>query len=380
VAPSGPAGIAPPGPQIELLAHAALDPRPKAAAAWRRWCETGPAEDAGAAARRWFPAVWWNLGGPEAQETGAEVLAASYAETWGRFQELAMRAGEALAALRAAGVGSLLLKGLPLATLHYERPALRPMADVDLLVAPRDRTEALRVLAGLGYRAVRRPPTQALELMHSLGLVGPRGVSVDLHWYALLECCHPGADDELWAHAVPCPAGEEEGRAPDATDSLLTVCAHGVRWSPEAHAIWIADVATLLRRRGGAIDWERLARAATARSMSGRVAVALSYVMSGFGTAPPAGVVARLSAAGGTWAERLELRLRQRPPGLLSGAVLHWFVHRRRVRAGIAPHGPAAFARYLQAAWGLASPWRVPAAAVGRSWSRRRPGGRPDGP
>jgi hypothetical protein len=63
---------------------------------------------------------------------------------------------EALAALHAASVAVMPLKGSLLATRYYPEPGLRPMNDLDLLVQPEDEPRAIAALAGLGYQPLMR--------------------------------------------------------------------------------------------------------------------------------------------------------------------------------------------------------------------------------
>jgi hypothetical protein len=61
--------------------------------------------------------------------------------------------------LRAAGVEVVALKGAALAFFHYPDPALRPMGDLDLLLAePGDIARATDALAGAGWRALFDTP------------------------------------------------------------------------------------------------------------------------------------------------------------------------------------------------------------------------------
>lgn len=93
-------------------------------------------------------------------------------------------AGEVTAALEAAGVESLLVKGPAIAHLLYADGAPRPYADCDLLVRETDVPRAGRVLVSLGFaragdedRAVR-----ADELHAHTWLRRRDRAEVDLHW------------------------------------------------------------------------------------------------------------------------------------------------------------------------------------------------------
>jgi hypothetical protein len=76
-----------------------------------------------------------------------------------RARRLRTTLQETVAALRAAGVEVVALKGAALAFFHYPDPALRPMGDLDLLLRdPRDLARATEALSGAGWRAFLDTP------------------------------------------------------------------------------------------------------------------------------------------------------------------------------------------------------------------------------
>jgi hypothetical protein len=95
---------------------------------------------------------------------------------------------EILVRFTAAGVECLLLKGAHLRRRLYAEPALRPMGDLDLLVAPLQIAQARQVLWDMGYRPVPWTPDLApgyLERFeYEMTLEPPPGrhLLVDLHW------------------------------------------------------------------------------------------------------------------------------------------------------------------------------------------------------
>lgn len=123
-----------------------------------------------------LPAIW-----PEVIRRACHADAIS--ET---VHELAARAEtlRVVAALDRAGVRSLLMKGGGLAYSHYPRPALRPRADCDLLVAPSQRDAAWQILQSLGYRRISGPAGKYVGYQFELRHDDPRGFThdVDLHW------------------------------------------------------------------------------------------------------------------------------------------------------------------------------------------------------
>jgi hypothetical protein len=89
-------------------------------------------------------------------------------------------AAEVSAALSAAGLRVVLLKGAALATWLYDDGTVRPYGDVDLLVAPGDHDKAERVLAVLGF--VRKGlGLSALEEPDHARAWARDGATIDLH-------------------------------------------------------------------------------------------------------------------------------------------------------------------------------------------------------
>ena len=77
---------------------------------------------------------------------------ASYDRAAGRNREIYSELGEVLAALRSVDVLVIVLKGAQLAATVYPDPALRSMADIDLLVRREDIARTAAVLLALGFR------------------------------------------------------------------------------------------------------------------------------------------------------------------------------------------------------------------------------------
>lgn len=90
-----------------------------------------------------------------------------------------------LISFHAAGVAAIPLKGAYLAHTVYERPALRQMVDLDILVHWEQMDTAIRLLEGLGYIPVRKPVLDEryrAAYHHYPVFLHPSGVRVELHW------------------------------------------------------------------------------------------------------------------------------------------------------------------------------------------------------
>ena len=84
-----------------------------------------------------------------------EWLHHQYTMNQRRIQALHDDLQKILGAARAAGIPIMPLKGSILGLLHYPDPALRPMGDLDLVVAPQDFAAMVAVLRALQYTPIK---------------------------------------------------------------------------------------------------------------------------------------------------------------------------------------------------------------------------------
>lgn len=154
-----------------------------------------------------------------------------------------------------AGIAALLMKGTALAYSHYADPALRPRADSDVLVAPRDRDAALRILRDMGYRRISGPAAAHVGYQSEMTRTDGRGetTSVDLHWRVsnaqsfawLLDF------DELAAASVEVPVLASSARRLGDAHALLHALLHRagnelfVRRGFGDRLIWLHDFRVL---------------------------------------------------------------------------------------------------------------------------------------
>ena len=73
-----------------------------------------------------------------------------------------------LLAFSAAGIPVILLKGAALAHLVYFSPAVRPMADIDVLIDPADKEPAIAIAGSLGYSFAPQHASHFAGAMHHL--------------------------------------------------------------------------------------------------------------------------------------------------------------------------------------------------------------------
>lgn len=206
-----------------------------------------------------------------------------------------------LAALGAAGLRAVPLKGTTLAEQAYGELGLRTQIDLDLYVSPRQLPAAFSVLETNGYRRAIPPGLRPDQLaatgdeftsqcfFESSG--GRLPVLLELHWRLL-----PMREEELDAELVPFavgPVGNTGYRLPRELN-LLYLCLHAAsdRW---ASLKSLADLAHWVVREPP--DWERLLAAASRLRLRRVLSITLAALETYFQIPIPTPVQAALAVA-----------------------------------------------------------------------------------
>ncbi len=279
-------------------------------------------------------------------------------EAYARVGSANRRSLEALdavwAALARRGIDCLLLKGADLVPRLYGVRGLRPMADVDLLVRPRDLAAIDECLRALGYKPemagnpTYRAPGEAVVL----------DLVTDL-WYT-------DDTEAVWRRAVPRGRGR---LGMGAEDLLIFLTAYTVLHRGHLAPSFGEDLVRLMRQEP--LDWGFILAEAGRLRLRVPLFHGLSHVARRTAAAVPPGVLARLAPAG--VGERLLAfllrRLVREEPALDLGHFLllvpgpgrrGW----RRLREALAPSSEFLQRRY--GARGAAHPLRT---RIGRALS-----------
>jgi hypothetical protein len=230
--------------------------------------------------------------------------------TWvnGRRQYLlgVQQLSRVLASFQGEGVPVIPLRGPMLAELLYRDPGLRPFTDLDLLVREGDRPRALSLLSGLGYRHMEAGLPLSLELnwRHAASFTAedPDTLPIDLHWgvvdYPGVAPTAPIDHQELWDRAVQTqgPGGVRWGLCPE--DLLIYLALHWAVHHALSGLIWQLDLALLISRHYGTLDWDAVVERAGRWQIRGPVFFALRELREGFEMAVPAWVLTQLKPAG----------------------------------------------------------------------------------
>ncbi len=156
----------------------------------------------------------------------------------------------AAAALDAAGIPFVALKGAALGAALYAAPALRPMTDVDLLVTPAARERALAALAAAGFV---RPSAEIeafwAEAFYNLPLDPPPGQAgkLELHWSIAQEGRHAPDVEGIVARARVVDAAGCRLPIPSPADLLLHQSLHLSYHYFEPKLVWLHDLALIHR-------------------------------------------------------------------------------------------------------------------------------------
>lgn len=217
-----------------------------------------------------------------------------------------------------AGVAVLPLKGAAMLERYYAEPALRPMADIDLLVRPADLPRLDRVLAELGFQALEEtarhrtygrgvPVVVAWEYEHP---DNPRGVEVHTSVGERLRAINYDITEALWAGAAPATFDGAPGLLPAPAGLLHHLLIHTCHniINRRLRLIQLYDIA-LVAPAVGAAEWQVLSAAATQAGEARLLYAPLALAEGCFGPLAPKEVREQLAAATPATLRRLIGRL-----------------------------------------------------------------------
>ncbi len=211
-----------------------------------------------------YPLLYRNLrdlgfpGVPEAVETELKSLFLTNAF---RNQLLAEELARVLGLLSEAGIRVIPLKGVALAQALYGDAAARVCVDIDILVPPKDVTQAIQLILASGYHAESSHPYfSQLTLRHGRhfhAVREGRGISfvVEVHWKLVQHSSkNEEAVNDLWAEARPqtCFGQPAFSFSPEWEFLYLSIHAADHDWQILK---WLADIHQAAL--SGAVNWQK---------------------------------------------------------------------------------------------------------------------------
>ena len=162
-----------------------------------------------------------------------------------------------------------LLKGISITEQYYPLPHLRPMRDIDFLIAETDLPVVEEILLALGYsQPFQRSRRNGAEYHHGNPFVHQqKGIWVEVHWGLFSSLTPFGADrlfqrEHLMAQLQPSTfQGRNVTRLSDELQ-LVYIASHWAReYNPTAvlgATVALLDIIYLLRHRKRPLDWEKI--------------------------------------------------------------------------------------------------------------------------
>ncbi len=274
----------------------------------------------------------------------SDILAAMRPSVAAETALAMLREGElrrVLAALGAAGVTPLLLKGAHLAFTLYPSPDRRPRLDTDLLIKETDRDALRRCLESKGYRPEPHVTGEVAFTQFQYRHVDESGAShtLDIHWRVAVPKAF--ADRltyaDLMGDAVAVPKLGPFALAPSPPLALVLACLHRTaHHGTTTRLLWLYDI-HLLAAQLSAGDWDLVVERSESCGLPSVVAAGLEDAAARLGTPVPPSVLDRLRA--GTEATDPDvLAFLDGVPPQMQVAISDW----RRI------HGVRARIRFLQ--------------------------------
>lgn len=177
-------------------------------------------------------------------------------------------------ALAAESIPVMPLKGLHLARFVYDEPALRSMADLDIMVPREQIRVAERIIVGMGYGPLPRPDLEAhCEWSNHLPAFEKEGAEVLEVHYDIERPTSPFAIDVagIWSDAVEAEIDGAAVRLMRDEHLLLHLCVHLAYHHrfERASLKGLLDVTAVVT--ACSLDWDRVARTASRWRVGGFV-------------------------------------------------------------------------------------------------------------
>ena len=204
-----------------------------------------------------------------------------------------------LRCLRSSGVPVIVLKGAYLAEAVYGDVALRPMADVDLMVPRAELPRAQAALLDMGGHQHFEDIETSCRTSRHLPPVVVCGLGIEIHWNIASPTGPVRVDvPGLWERSRPATIADVQMLALSPGDLLLHLCLHVCYLDGLSRLRSLCDIAEAIRSFRREIDWAQVVRSAREWGAVRYVGLTLSLVCSTLGAGVPDGVLERLIPEG----------------------------------------------------------------------------------
>ena len=249
-----------------VLLQAALGEGEPAADAYRSWRASVRLDDIDAAAYRVLPLLLATAEKHGLQDPDAHRLRGIAKHIWLSNMLRMQVLSTALAALSAAGIRTLLLKGAALFARYEQLAAVRLTEDYDLLVRLSDAPRAITALAAAGFKSqfslqadlFAGADFETIHAAHFIIESKRNRSSLDLHWRPLPRLLDAAHVDDMFLHTEPATIAGRSVELASLADHLFLVVARPEPWEGNETFARTVEAVQLLRASGGRIDWTRI--------------------------------------------------------------------------------------------------------------------------
>lgn len=200
-------------------------------------------------------------GNPSVPAPTRDMLRREYMRCAARATLMQRELAKLLAQFSAAGADVILLKGSALAAAIYPDPAVRPMSDVDVLIA-RDQLEpALACARAAGFMPNRDEAhagdTQEFENEYAVVNLATAIGMIEFHWSLFNSTHHQNkvGMDWFWQTAVPITLNKTPAKMLGPEAQLLHLCSHLMLHHHGEGLLWWNDIFEVLNTLSGQINW-----------------------------------------------------------------------------------------------------------------------------
>ncbi|MBE9125529.1 MULTISPECIES: nucleotidyltransferase family protein [unclassified Coleofasciculus] len=345
----------------QLLLQASLLQGQKALQAWQQWKEVVDIEDHDAESFHLFPLLYQNLSAHQVDDPHLVRLKGVYRRQWCENQLLFSKLGVILKSFQEAGLKTMLLKAVALASQYYSEKGLRYLSEFDILVPTTDALKAIRLLEQLDWQPKGKLPENLTSVSHILRFENPEGQVINLHWHIFWSCFQDDADNEFWQDSLLTQVRDVSTYVLNPTDHLLALCVQVYPWNPVLPIYWLTDAMTILNSSSAEIDWHRLIRMAHTYQLVLPLKILLTKLQECLDAPIPISTLETLETINISGFEQREYKvLTTKSLPMFGSLTPRYFQYLRAVKNVNSRFKLLEFTRYLQYVWGLDHLWQVP--------------------
>lgn len=298
--------------QRDLLLKTLLCRPEEARAAWRTLRPTLDIDELDTRMFFLLPGLYRRLLDLGIDDRDIPRLKGIYRRTWYAQQVLGREVAPLLRMVSEARIDVLVLDSVPLAFGYYERPPLRPTPYLELLVQQETLKRMLQIADSTGFHC----DTASLQSsgFTPIAFRNPSGILLIIDRAPPLDLAVPGRPlewaDDLWGDSVELEFAGQTVTALSPADELVLACVSGDHPTGGLpRPFWPCDAVAVIRRSGGALDWERVMSTARRRGQSMRLRHALAFLQDEYDVLTPAAVHEALAHEEASARQRLTYRI-----------------------------------------------------------------------